>query len=341
MLVVCTDHGFLLGERGWWGKSVQPWFNETIHTPLFVWDPRSGARDAHTNELVQTIDIGPTLLDFFGLAPTEDMQGQPLRDLVEAAGAGRAGALFGAHGGHVNVTDGRYVYMRACADVANEPLYDYTLMPTHMRSLFAPDELRDAELVEPFSFTKGVRPLRVAARPMGNPFWHGTLLYDLETDPLQLEPLRDADLELRMATLLVELMRENDAPAEQFERIGLPTHGPVRPEHLLVDRQWDQAAKARTPAARRTDLAPDALVASLTIGQVLDDPCLAGSLPDDLVVLFRTAGRMSPSATVLEALAHRPGAGLDTARSVEAALQTARQATSPDSRQLAHAERTS
>ena len=42
MLVVCTDHGYMLGERGWWGKSVMPWYDETIHTPFFVWDPRSG-----------------------------------------------------------------------------------------------------------------------------------------------------------------------------------------------------------------------------------------------------------------------------------------------------------
>ena len=41
MLIVCTDHGFLLGEHGWWAKMVQPWYDENIHTPLFIWDPRS------------------------------------------------------------------------------------------------------------------------------------------------------------------------------------------------------------------------------------------------------------------------------------------------------------
>ncbi|MFJ2133386.1 sulfatase-like hydrolase/transferase [Streptomyces sp. NPDC087845] len=33
LLIVCTDHGLLLGEHGWWGKNVQPWYDETIHTP--------------------------------------------------------------------------------------------------------------------------------------------------------------------------------------------------------------------------------------------------------------------------------------------------------------------
>src|SRR5699024_4317947 len=44
MLIVCTDHGLLLGEHEWLGKNVPPFYDETIHTPLFVWDPRSGVR---------------------------------------------------------------------------------------------------------------------------------------------------------------------------------------------------------------------------------------------------------------------------------------------------------
>ena len=57
----------------------------------------------------------------------------------------REGALFGIHGGHVNVTDGRYVYMRAAADPGNGPLEEFTLMPTHMRSRFGVGELRTWE----------------------------------------------------------------------------------------------------------------------------------------------------------------------------------------------------
>lgn len=41
LLIVNTDHGLLLGEKGWWGKAVQPWYNELVHLPLFVWDPRA------------------------------------------------------------------------------------------------------------------------------------------------------------------------------------------------------------------------------------------------------------------------------------------------------------
>ena len=83
------------------------------------------------------MDIAPTVLGFFGIQPPADMQG---RDLA-AAPPGRDAALFGAHGGHVNVTDGRHVYMRAAADESNAPLDEFTLMPTHMRARFTVDEL--------------------------------------------------------------------------------------------------------------------------------------------------------------------------------------------------------
>ncbi|WP_199730405.1 hypothetical protein [Amycolatopsis panacis] len=42
MLIVNTDHGFLLGEHGWWAKPVQSWFEELVHLPMFCWELRTG-----------------------------------------------------------------------------------------------------------------------------------------------------------------------------------------------------------------------------------------------------------------------------------------------------------
>jgi len=236
MLIVCTDHGFLLGEHGWWGKNVQPWYDENIHTPLFIWDPRSRKAGERRSSLVQTIDLAPTLLEYFGVERPPDMQGVPLVDTIAQDTPVREAGLFGAFGGHVNVTDGRYVYMRACIDPEGGPLYEYTLMPTHMLKRFSPEELGPAELADPFSFTKNCPVLRIPGTPMKGTYEFGTLLFDLATDPGQEHPLVDEVVEQRMATLMVELMRANDAPREQFERVGLPVEGAVGPEHLLLAR---------------------------------------------------------------------------------------------------------
>ena len=222
MLMVWTDHGFLLGEHDWWAKIQMPWYEEMAHTPFFVWDPRCGKAGERRQCLVQpSLDLGPTLLDFFGLEPTADMQGKALRGVIAEDEPVRRGAIFGHHGAHVNVTDGRYVYMRAPAGEENAPLFDYTLMPTHMREIFSPEELQDIELADPFSFTKGCRTMRIEGRNWPGQHKLGTLLFDLESDPRQERPLDDSATEERMIELLKELMRENDAPAEQFTRLGL------------------------------------------------------------------------------------------------------------------------
>jgi arylsulfatase A-like enzyme len=280
VLIVNTDHGFLLGEHGWWGKGVMPWFDENIHTPLFLWDPRIGERDTRRSSLVASIDIAPTLLDAFGVDVPPDMQGQPLRSVVADDTPVREATLFGVHGSHVSVTDGRYVYMRACATDDNQPLNEYTLMPTHMRSRFFVEELRSAELAAPFAFTKDVPVLKVPAAPAGNPAAYGTLLYDLVEDPDQEAPLNDPELELRMVGLLVTAMRENDAPREQYERLGLPADGPVRDEHLLVDRQWSRVSAASRRATRIGEFAPDAVVATTPVGRLLEDDATRALIED-------------------------------------------------------------
>jgi len=58
--------------------------------------------------------------------------------------------------GHVNVIDGRYVYMLAPDNAENGPLFDYTLMPTHLARPFLPEELANAELAAPFPFYQGL-----------------------------------------------------------------------------------------------------------------------------------------------------------------------------------------
>jgi len=221
MLLVNTDHGFLLGEHGWWAKGHVPFYQEIAHIPLFAWDPRVGCRGERRKALVQTIDLGPTLLEFFGLPIPKDMQGAPLRRVLEDDTPVHDAVLFGYFGGHVNCTDGRYVYMRAPVTPENGPLFEYTLMPTRMNRMFLPGELREIGLSGPFPFTKGCRVMQIPVQGENRQIEYGTLLFDLERDPGQTEPIQDAQAEDRMARLMARLMRQNDAPPEQFERLGL------------------------------------------------------------------------------------------------------------------------
>ncbi len=234
MLIVNTDHGFLLTEHNWWGKVREPIYDELAHTPFFLWDPRSGVRNEHRGALCQTIDIAPTLLDFFNVPIPQDMQGKALRDTVASDQPVREYALFGMHGFHVNVTDGRYVYMRTPVREHLDDLYDYMQTPTSYPNSVTLDKLRQGQMCWDFHFTKGTPLLRLPGHCMGmipnDPealyapdglYGEGNLLFDLEQDPKQLQPLHDEAVESRMIEAMKQLMEENEAPAEQYVRLGL------------------------------------------------------------------------------------------------------------------------
>ena len=222
MLIVNTDHGFLLGEHGWWGKTSMPLYNEIAHIPLFIYDPRrKETAGTSRKSIVQTIDLAPTILDYFGADIPDDMLGKVLTGVMDSDSPVRNYAVFGYHGSQIDVTDGRYVYMLA-PENPGEKVYEYTLMPTHMRAMFSPAELQNIELSEPFSFTKGCRLMKIEkADKMGDTSSFGTNLYDLEADPSENAVIHDEAIEKRMKSYIKECMKENEAPEELFRRYGL------------------------------------------------------------------------------------------------------------------------
>ena len=236
MLIVNTDHGFLMGEHDWWAKVVTPFFQEVAHIPFWAYDPRHpGCIGKKRDSVVQTIDLAPTILDYFDIPVTQDMQGKSLTRTMLNDEPVRKAALYGVMGGQVNVTDGQYVYMRGNVTEDNSPLYEYTLMPTHMKGFFSVRELNKWEKFENFSFTKACPVMQIPSRTprllssRNNPYGKGrtaTLLFDVQTDPGQTSPLVDVGLEVRMIKLMLFEMAENECPPEQYVRLGLPE--PVR-----------------------------------------------------------------------------------------------------------------
>jgi arylsulfatase A-like enzyme len=236
MLIVNTDHGFLMGEHDWWAKVVTPFFQEVAHIPFWAYDPRHpGCVGKKRDSVVQTIDLAPTILDYFDIPVTRDMQGKSLTRTMLNDEPVRKAALYGVMGGQVNVTDGQYVYMRGNVTEDNSPLFEYTLMPTHMNGFFSARELNKWEKFENFSFTKACPVMQIPSRTprllssRNNPYGKGrtaTLLFDVQTDPGQTSPLVDVGLEVRMIKLMLFEMAQNECPPEQYVRLGLPE--PVR-----------------------------------------------------------------------------------------------------------------
>lgn len=229
LFIVCTDHGFLLGEHHWWGKNIMPVYNEIANTPFFIRDPRCKIRGVRRQALAQTVDIPATLMEYFEIPRPVTMTGQPLRSAIERDEPVRDYALFGYFGGHINITDGEYVYMRCPREQHKANLYEYTLMPTRIDSPFKIDELKDIRIHPGFDFTQGTQVMQIPAT-FGylNPWRFGDKLFDLKNDPEQCHPLNDEALSHRYASAMIPLMQQHDAPPELYTRFELDPLSPER-----------------------------------------------------------------------------------------------------------------
>jgi arylsulfatase A-like enzyme len=82
VIFFCSDHGIMRGEFGLGGKALC--YEPCIRVPMIVYDPRApkSAKGQRRGELVQSIDIAPTIMDLAGLKITGDMQGDSMLGLI-------------------------------------------------------------------------------------------------------------------------------------------------------------------------------------------------------------------------------------------------------------------
>jgi arylsulfatase A-like enzyme len=233
-LVLCTDHGHYLGERGTWGKPAIPVHPEMGHIPLLVAWP--GVAPGTCGALTTTVDLHATLCDAFGATPQHRTHGRSLRPLLEGtATAIREWALCGVWGREVHVADATRTYARVPVD-GNRPLSMWSNRWSTMPIRAFPDirlPRPDARATLDFAPGSTSPVLRQPFDPSDAlPYWagghfEGELLYDraeCDAEGRVVDHLADArgTREAKeMADLLVEALREIEAPAEQLVRLGL------------------------------------------------------------------------------------------------------------------------
>ena len=232
LLIVSTDHGFLLAEHEWWGKCRMPSYEEVSHIPMMIWHPdHVAAAGTRRRGVTFTPDLMPTVLDSFGVKVPSDVRGRSILPLLaeDQPDDGRAVA-FAIFGGPIAVTDGRHVMLHRPPDFAAPGLHEYTLAPAHMREYFTAKELASATLHPGFSFTNGMPVLKIEAQadakrvPQhdGHSFMDADFaLYDLVKDPRQTTPIRDAAVEARLYAALGALLVDLETPPDTLRWYGL------------------------------------------------------------------------------------------------------------------------
>ena len=152
MIVMSSDHGDYLGDH-WLGE--KDFFHDTaVRVPLIVADPHPEAdasRGTVSEALVEAIDLAPTFLNYFGgVAKPDILEGRDLTPILH--GTPHKWREFA-------ISEYDYGLLPACAEVGVEPADAQLVMcvDAHWKYVYA----------------KGFRPL----------------LFDLESDPIELQDL--------------------------------------------------------------------------------------------------------------------------------------------------------
>lgn len=76
IIVVTSDHGYMLGEHFMWGKVML--FENCNRVPLVIRSPGITQPGSSSEGLVELLDLYPTLAELCGVTPPDDLQGRSL-----------------------------------------------------------------------------------------------------------------------------------------------------------------------------------------------------------------------------------------------------------------------
>ena len=221
VVVLTTDHGHMIGERSYWGKQVMPFYNELAHIPLIVCAPGTEGGGRVQTALTTTIDLMPTFMDLHGVPVPEHVQGRSLRHLLDIDEPHHEAVIYGSFARDVCLTDGHYSYFRQAREDSWTHLH--TMVPRGGRE-FHPLERLEVEygyFLE-YPSARGYPQLRwkePSQKALDSPEFH--MLFDLDRDPDQQQPMRDPAREHELATKLRAKLSEFEAPDCQYERLAL------------------------------------------------------------------------------------------------------------------------
>ena len=88
VVVLMSDHGYHLGERGRWSKHGSL-YELVGRVPLIIDAPGTGGRGRSSPRVVELVDLFPTLVQLAGLPPVAALQGASLVPLLQNPNAAR------------------------------------------------------------------------------------------------------------------------------------------------------------------------------------------------------------------------------------------------------------
>ena len=127
-VVFTSDHGYHLGEHGFWQKSNL--HEEVLRVPLIIRAP--GMKPGRTRSIAELVDLFPTICELTGRQVPEHAQGASLVPVLRDSNATVKRAAISFHRG-ASLRTQRWHYMRYSD--GSEELYDMTSDPGETSNL--------------------------------------------------------------------------------------------------------------------------------------------------------------------------------------------------------------
>ncbi len=124
-IVLTADHGEDLGEHNMYFVHTGL-YEPTVHVPLITYFPGAGRQGVQVREVVQSVDILPTVLEYFGIPAPKDIRGHSLWPLIRGE-VEPPSTAFIEHAGRslVALRSDRFKYVRHLRTLNVQPTYPF------------------------------------------------------------------------------------------------------------------------------------------------------------------------------------------------------------------------
>lgn len=130
-IVLWSDHGRHFGDKAMWGKFTL--WEEASRAPLTIVDPDVGSPGQTVDQVVELLDIFPTILDLAGVAAVPWAEGDSLVPLLRDPNAGWENVAITQMYGSYSVRTEHFRYIRY--EDGSEELYDIVNDPHQWKNL--------------------------------------------------------------------------------------------------------------------------------------------------------------------------------------------------------------
>jgi arylsulfatase A-like enzyme len=85
MVIILSEHGDIMGKHGRFmrgGPLRGTFYDDVLHVPLILYNPRISAQDIHKDQLVELIDVAPTILDSLSFQIPSSFSGMSMKPIL-------------------------------------------------------------------------------------------------------------------------------------------------------------------------------------------------------------------------------------------------------------------